>query len=130
MNILVSECLLSATRLPCKQVCLLIGFLTLPSTTRLYRGRALRQSVLQFHVLPHMRQSWENMTSVSAGHNLLTPTQPVGSGQPQRESNPGPAPQQLRALLTELQHPPCKQVLGHISQFLHATRERERMMRS
>ena len=30
------------------------------------------------------------MTSVSAGHIILTPTQPVGSGRPQRESNPGP----------------------------------------
>ena len=31
------------------------------------------------------------MTSVSAGHiiHVLTPTQPVGSGRPQRESNPG-----------------------------------------
>ena len=26
-----------------------------------------------------MRQSWETMTSVSAGHIILTPTQPVGS---------------------------------------------------
>ena len=31
----------------------------------------------------------ETITSVSAGH-ILTPTQPVGSGRPQRESNPGP----------------------------------------
>ena len=30
------------------------------------------------------------MTSVSAGHIILTPTQPVGSGRPQRESNAGP----------------------------------------
>ena len=29
------------------------------------------------------------MTSVSAGHIILTPTQPVGSGRSQRESNPG-----------------------------------------
>ena len=29
------------------------------------------------------------MTSVSAGHIILTPTQPVGSGRPQWESNPG-----------------------------------------
>ena len=53
-----------------------------------------------------MRQSWETMTSVSAGHILLTPTQPVGSGQSQRESNPGPPDQELRALPTELQRPP------------------------
>ena len=38
-----------------------------------------------------MRQSWETMTSVSAGHIIQTPTQPVGSGRPQRESNPGVA---------------------------------------
>ena len=25
-------------------------------------------------VLPHMRQSWETMTAVSAGHIILTPT--------------------------------------------------------
>ena len=34
------------------------------------------------------------MTSVSASHIILTPTQPVGSGRPQGESNPGP-PHQL-----------------------------------
>ena len=43
-----------------KLVCL-VGFLTSSSTTRLYRGRAPRQSVWQFNVLPHMRQSWETM---------------------------------------------------------------------
>ena len=42
------------------------------------------------------------MTSVSAGHIILTPTQPVGSGRPQRESNPGPPNQESRALPTEL----------------------------
>ena len=46
------------------------------------------------------------MTSVSAGHIILTPTQPVGSGRPQRESNPGPPHQESRALPTELPHPP------------------------
>ena len=76
----------------------LVGFLTSSSTTRLYRGRAPRQSVWQFYVLPHMRQSWETMTSVSAGHIILTPTQPVGSGRPLRESNPGPPQQESRAL--------------------------------
>ena len=45
-----------------------------------------------------MRQSWETMTSVSAGHIILTPTQPVGSGRPQRESSPGPPHQESRAL--------------------------------
>ena len=46
----------------------LVGFLTSSSTTKLYRGRAPRQSVWQFYVLPHMRQSWETKASVSAGH--------------------------------------------------------------
>ena len=77
-------------------VCL-VGFLTSSSTTRTYRGRAPRQ----FYVLPLMRQSWETMTSVSACHIILTPTQPVGSGRPQRESNPGPH-QESRAIPTEL----------------------------
>ena len=45
------------------------------------------------------------MTSVSAGHIILTPTQPVGSGRPQRESNPGPPHQESRALPTELPRP-------------------------
>ena len=53
-------------------VCL-VGFLTFWSTTGLYRGRAPRQSVLQFYVLPRMRQSGQTMTSVSAGHIILTP---------------------------------------------------------
>ena len=83
----------------------LVSFLTSSSTTRLYRGRAPRQSILQFYVLPHMRQSWETMTSVSAGHIILTPTQPVGSGRPQRESNPVPPHQESRALPTELRRP-------------------------
>ena len=52
-----------------------------------------------------MRQSWETMTSVSAGHIIMTPTPPVGSGWPQRESNPGPPHQELRALPTELRRP-------------------------
>ena len=52
-----------------------------------------------------MRQSWETMTSVSAGHIKLTPTQPVGSGRPQRESNPGPPHQEPRDLPTELPRP-------------------------
>ena len=77
-----------------------IGFLTLSSSTRLYR----RQAPRQFYVLPYMRQSWETMTSVSAGHITLTPTQPVGMW-PQRESNPGPPHQESRALPTELPRP-------------------------
>ena len=45
------------------------------------------------------------MTSVSAGHIILTPTQTVGNGPPQRESNPGSTQQESRALLTELPTP-------------------------
>ena len=45
------------------------------------------------------------MTSISAGHIILTPTQPVGSGRPQRGSNPGPPDQESRALPTELPRP-------------------------
>ena len=46
------------------------------------------------------------MTSVSAGHIILTTTQPVGSGWPQRGSNPGSPHQGSRALPTELPRPP------------------------
>ena len=42
------------------------------------------------------------MASVSAGHIILTPTQPVESGRPQRESNPGTTHKESRALPTEL----------------------------
>ena len=84
----------------------LVGFLTSSSTTRLYRGRASRQSVWQFYVLPHRRQRRETMTSVSACHIILTPTQPVGSGQPQLKSNPGPPHQESCALSSELPRPP------------------------
>ena len=42
------------------------------------------------------------MTSVSAGHIILTPTQPVGSGWSQRGSNPQPPNQESRDLPTEL----------------------------
>ena len=53
-----------------------------------------------------MRQSWETTTSVSTGHIILTPTQQVGSGRPQRESNLGFPHQELSALPTELPRPP------------------------
>ena len=86
-------------------VCL-VGIFTSSSTTSLYRGRAPRQSVWQFYLLPHMIQSWETMTSVSAGHIILTPIQPLGSGRPQRESNTGPPHQESHALPTELPRPP------------------------
>ena len=87
-----------------------VEFLKSSSTTRLHRGRAPRQSVWQFYVLLHMRQRWETMTSVWACHIILTPTQPVGSGRPQRESNPGPPHQESRALRLSNRAPPkhCK----------------------
>ena len=52
-----------------------------------------------------MRQSWETMTSASAGHIILTSTQPVGSGRLQWGSNPGPSHKESRALSTELPRP-------------------------
>ena len=73
----------------------LVGFLMSSSTTRL-------ADVWQFYVLPRTSGSGEAITSVSAGHMILIPTQPVGSGQPQRESNPGAPYQESRALPTEL----------------------------
>ena len=42
------------------------------------------------------------MTAVSAGHIILRPTQPVGSGRSQRGSNPGSPHQKSRVLPTEL----------------------------
>ena len=42
------------------------------------------------------------MTSVSAGHIILTPTQPIGTVGPQLGSMPGPPHQELCALPTEL----------------------------
>ena len=83
-------------------VCL-FDFLTSSSTTRLYRVRVPRQC----YMLPHTRQRRETITSASASHIILTLTQLVGSGWPQRESNPRPPHQESPALLTELPCPPC-----------------------
>ena len=75
----------------------LVGFLTSSSTTSLYRGWNTRLASDNFTcVLPHTRQSGETMTSVSAGHIIRTPTQPVRSGRPQRGSNPGSPHQESR----------------------------------
>ena len=52
----------------------------------------------KFYVLPHTRQGGKTMTSASAGHIILTTTQPVGIGRPQRESNSGPPHQESLAL--------------------------------
>ena len=65
-------------------------------------------------MLPHMRQSWETMTSVSAGHIIMTPTQTVGSRRPQRVSNPGPPHQESLALPTELPRPPLASVVDKV----------------
>ena len=46
------------------------------------------------------------MTSVSAGHIILTLTQPVGSGRPQRESNPGLSSPGVARSTVELPRPP------------------------
>ena len=45
------------------------------------------------------------MTSVSAGHIILTPAQSVGSGRPQRRLNSGIPHKESRALPTELPPP-------------------------
>ena len=77
-------------------------------------------------MLSHTRQSCETITSVSAGHIILTPTQPVGSGQPQRGSNPGPTHQELRALPTELPSPPPppRRTTELVSDLRHSTSRR------
>ena len=83
----------------------LVGFLTSSSATTLYHGRAPRQSVWQFYVLPFTRQSGKTLTSVSAGHIILAPTQPVGSGRPQRGSKLRPPHLESHAITTELPRP-------------------------
>ena len=49
------------------------------------------------------------MTSVAAGHIILSPTQAVGSGQPQQELNPGRTHQESRVQPTELPRPPDRE---------------------
>ena len=70
------------------------------------------------------------MAFVSAGHIILTPTQPVGSGRPQRESNTGPPHQESSALPTELPRPPCvcerEEERGRECERVERERERER----
>ena len=48
------------------------------------------------------------MSFVSAGHIILTPTQPVRRGRPQRGSNPGHPQLDSRALTTDLPPPILK----------------------
>ena len=59
------------------------------------------------------------MISVSVGHIIMTPIKPVGSGWPQRGSNPEPTHPELRAVPTE--PPPFPPPL-----FFEGGRERER----
>ena len=80
-------------------VCL-VGFLMSLSATWVYRRWVTRLTSDDFTCC-------HTMTSVSAGHIILTPTQPVGSGRPQRESNQEPPHQESLALQTELQCPPA-----------------------
>ena len=84
---------------PVSWVCWLVGwFFDVFVKTRLYRRWVQRLTSDNFYVLPH----GQTMTSISTGHIIMTPTQPVRSGRQQRESNPGPSHQELRALPTEL----------------------------
>ena len=67
------------------------------------------------------------MTSVSAGHMILTQTQPVGSGRPERESNPGPPHEESRVLPTELLRPRTSiagnmQTVQNYGRYLHDDR--------
>ena len=79
-------------------VCL-IGFLTSSSATRISRmgSRLTPDNLTCCHT---ERQSGKTMTSVSADHIILTPTQPIGRGRPQGP-NPGPPDQESRAIPTE-----------------------------
>ena len=45
------------------------------------------------------------MTIITAGHIIMTRTQPVGRGRPQRGLKPGPSHQESCALPTELSRP-------------------------
>ena len=89
-----------------KLICLL-GFLTSSSATR-------RTSVN--HKCCHT-QHRAGLASVSVGHIILTPTQPIGSGQPQRGSNPIPPQQESRALPTKL--PPPSSLEKHRRTLFH-----------
>ena len=75
------------------------------SATRLSRRLVQRLTCLTILHATTQRQSKETMTFVSAGHIILTQTQPVGSERPQRRSNPGSPHQECRDLSTELQRP-------------------------
>ena len=57
-------------------------------TIQIFLTHTWRHQCITKTVTHTWRQSWETMTSISAGHIILTPTQPVESGRPQRGSNP------------------------------------------
>ena len=107
----------------CLFVCL-FGFLTSSSTTRLYRGRAPKQERLTIlRAATHETELGDHDFCLSRSH-YTTPTQPVGSGRPQRESNPGPPHQESLALLTQLpRSPKIQEVLKNAS--LKSTRTRQ-----
>ena len=66
-------------------VCLFGWFLSvLVNYTVISRTGPKTERLTILRAVTHMRQSWETMTAVSAGHIILTPTQPVGSGRPRR----------------------------------------------
>ena len=93
------------------------GFLMFSSTTRLYQGRAQDRASDNFTCCHTWDKSWETMTSVSAGHIILTPAQPVGSWRPQQESNLGHPHQESRALPTKPPRPPKCPGSTHIATY-------------
>ena len=62
-------------------VCL-VGFLMSSPATRLYSGRVQRPASDNFTCCHTRDRSRQTMTSLSASHIIMTPTQPVGSGWP------------------------------------------------
>ena len=90
------------------------SFLTASSSTELSRGRVPAQTkdtpysvgpgLKPDNVLPAntQTQGGETMTSVSAGHIIVNPTQPVGSWRPAQGSNTKSLDKKSRALSTEL----------------------------
>ena len=82
-------------------LCYWFGFLTSMSTSRLSSERVTSLTSGNFPAATR-RQSGETMTSDSADHITLTPTQPVGNGRSGRGSNPWSPDQKSRALSAEL----------------------------
>ena len=64
------------------------GWLVGVLTTRLSRGRVPKLTSDYLHASTHETERRDHgFSTVSAGHIILTPIQPVGSGRPQWESN-------------------------------------------